>query len=92
MFFVGAESMYADLIATRGIFGIIIILVYLSVFIMGALKYKLLEPMEQFIILFWGYLVFVGIGSDHTHIDTLFYISLGSACAIYYRNNELNKV
>lgn len=89
MFFVGAESMYADLIATRGIFGIIIILAYLIVFITGVQKYKFLEPMEQFIILFWGYLFFVGIGSDHTHIDTLFYLSLGCACAVSYRSKKL---
>ena len=44
-------------------------LAYLIIFITGVQKYKFLEPMEQFIILFWGYLFFVGIGKSSTGAD-----------------------
>jgi len=89
MFFNSTESMFADLIATRGIFGIMILFMYVAIFFLTAKKYKLLEPIERFILLFWGFLVFVGIGSDHTHLDALFFISLGSAAGLCHRSMKL---
>ena len=71
--------MFADLIATEGLFGMLTIFIYFYISYILLLNYINLNNSNRFIALSWTYLVFIGIGSDHTHIDALFFVILGLA-------------
>jgi len=91
--YLGAESMFADMIATQGIFGIITLVIYFYIFLSSLKKYKYLNANELSILLIWGFLILIGIGSDHSHIDLLFFIIFGIVCGIKFKeNSSLNKI
>ena len=86
--FIGAESMYADLLATHGVLSIPIFGAFFYTMAATFRSYRRMTAFERWVTLTWAFLMLGGIAQDLTHLNFLFYLIFGLAVSAAYKYRE----
>ena len=81
-YYSSAESTYADSVASYGILGVILLIMYNMVLLKNLKLYSNLTQVERWFVMVWALFVWGGVAQDFSASNAIFYIILGVNVAL----------